>query len=178
MIIVFLVIFSFVLMFFMLKEKFTDVLGAQSSIDCLKFPSSPACKPVPSIPTTKEFDTCVPADGIWTQTGSKLLSPCCQPPKYSVSKTMKTCEDNLDTSNVMDNCIKVCCDNAESEARNYDASWYPMAKCACSLWCNNQDVVHFKKYGTATHYITGDIAEAKTSDAANFIGSNTISGYV
>ena len=44
MIIVFLVIFSFVLMFFMLKEKFTDVLGAQSSIDCLKFPSSPLMK--------------------------------------------------------------------------------------------------------------------------------------
>jgi hypothetical protein len=45
-----------------------------------------------------------------------------------------------------------------------------MARCACSLWCYNQDVPHFKKYGTAVHYISGDLAEARTSDSGDFIG--------
>ena len=165
------------------------LMTAESSVNCQQTPNAPACKPTPSVnPVSTSLDTCEPTDGQWsipgTQGGrSKLNTPCCQPPDYKLAKTAsvfgqsvqyKTCDDNLDMNNAIEKCVANCCSDANSEANNYDASWYPMARCACSLWCYNQNVPHFKKYGTAVHYITGDIAEAQTSDSGAFIGG---SGY-
>jgi hypothetical protein len=133
--------------------------------------------------------SCVPEDGRWSIPNSdelgrsKLNSKCCQPPDYKLGneKNYKTCNDILNINNPIEKCINDCCKFVESEEKKgdlsqYDSSWFPMAKCACSLWCNNQDVIHFKKYGTAVHYISGDIAEAQTSDTGNFIGVNDFSG--
>ncbi len=155
-----------------------------SSVDCKKFPDDPACKPPPPVsPVDTGLKTCVPSDGQWSTRGtglqgrSTLASPCCQPPKYELAKAnvkgvdYKTCDDNLDKTNAIEACVAHCCSFAASQANNYDTSWYPMARCACSLWCYNQDVPHFAKYGTAVHYISGDIAEATTSDDPDFIGS-------
>jgi hypothetical protein len=94
----------------------------------------------------------------------------------SQGASIKTCDDVLDDNDPLQKCVQDCCNYAIGEANNYDVSWYPMARCACSLWCYNQDVVHFKKYGTAIHYITGDIAEAETSDQPGFIGSGSVTG--
>lgn len=152
------------------------IYTAESSVDCSKFPDSPACQDTPDVdPTSTELDTCNPSDGKWSIAGtgaqgrSTLNSPCCQPPKYAVAKDYKTCDSNLGDGSI-DKCIKTCCQFVTSEANNYDASWYPMARCACSMWCNNQHVPHFAKYGTAVHYISGDLAEAKTGDSSDFIG--------
>lgn len=166
-------------------ERFISVpytSPGSSSIDCDVYPDSPGCTgPPPVSPVGTDLSTCTPANGVWSIPGanmaiSKLNSPCCQPPSYSVAKNMKTCDDDLDTSDPIQKCIKDCCDNAATEANNYDVSWYPMSRCACSLWCYNQSVPHFKKYGTAIHYISGDIAEAQTSDVGGFIGSGDFSG--
>ena len=134
--------------------------------------------------TDGPIQTCSPSDGQWSSIGtgdqgrSTLLSPCCQPPMYQLAddKQYKTCTSIFDPNNPIDTCIAHCCDYVNSEEKKgplsqYDTSWFPMARCACSLWCNNQDVPHFRKYGTAVHYISGDIAEASTSDLADFIGS-------
>ena len=168
-------------------EQFKSILynsPGSSSVDCVEFPDSPACTgPPPVNPVSTDLTTCTPSDGVWSSTGtgsdmgrSTLLSPCCQPTDFSLAKGMKTCDDTLDVSDPIQLCVQNCCANADNEANNYDASWYPMARCACSLWCYNQDIPHFKKYGTAVHYITGDIAEATTGDEPNFIGSGTFSG--
>lgn len=147
-----------------------------SNVNCDKFPDAPACKPTPNIPPTPtDLNTCMPDDGRWSIPGkygerSTLNTPCCQAPDYKLAKNYKTCDDVLNPNDPIDKCIINCCQNADAEANNYDSSWYPMAKCACSLWCNNQKVPHFKKYGTAVHYITGDLAEAQTSDSGDFIG--------
>lgn len=149
----------------------------KSSVDCDKFPDDPACTTPVAPPVDASLSTCVPADGQWSipDVGkfgrSKLNSPCCQPPDFKVSSSYKTCDDKLDINNPIQQCIATCCANATAEAANYDTSWYPMARCACSLWCYNRTVPHFRKYGTAVHYITGDIAEAKTGDEPDFIGS-------
>lgn len=152
----------------------------ESSVDCTATPEAPACQsrsPPPAISTTLE--TCTPSDGVWStpETGqsgrSTLKSPCCDPNTgYKLATNYKTCDDKLDPSNQIESCIQKCCANANAEANNYDSSWFPMARCACSLWCYNKDVIHFKKYGTAVHYITGDLAEAKTSDSGDFIGGS------
>lgn len=164
------------------QPSMADLLTAESSVDCSKTPEAPACQPLPPVdPVGKELATCAPADGQWSTPGtgaqgrSTLNSPCCQPPDYKVAKNYKTCDDQLDPNNPLDKCIAECCANAATEANSYDTSWYPMARCACSLWCHNKDVPHFKKYGTAVHYITGDLGEAKTSDSGDFIGGG--SGY-
>ena len=159
---------------------------AKSSVDCTLFPESPACQPRPPVgPVEAGIESCAPADGGWSTPGtgpqgrSTLASKCCQPPDYQLGKekTYKTCDDALDMSVPVERCVADCCINADIEANNYDASWYPMARCACSLWCYNQNVSHFRKYGTAVHYITGDLAEAHTSDTGDFIGSGvTFSG--
>lgn len=153
---------------------------------CDQFPDSPNCRPPPPVnPTPIGIDTCVPPDGMWSTPGtgiggrSSLASPCCQPPTYQLGKEQdyKTCSDNLDLSNPTEKCVAECCANASVEANNYDPSWYPMARCACSLWCYNQQEPHFRKYGTAVHYITGDLAEAQTSDSRNFIGGGDGGGW-
>jgi hypothetical protein len=122
------------------------LLTAESSLDCGKFPDAPGCQPLPPVrPVPKELTTCAPVDGQWSIPGvgaqgrSKLNSPCCQEPDFEVAKNYKTCDDSLDMSNPIDKCIANCCANADSEANNYDVSWYPMARCACSLWCHNSD---------------------------------------
>lgn len=159
--------------------------GAESSVNCEQNPDAPACQPLPDVdPTAKDLASCTPSNGQWSIPGagvggrSKLNSPCCQPPSYELGKDKpyKTCDDALDTSDPIQRCVANCCANADSEANNYDPSWYPMARCACSMWCYNQQVPHFKKYGTAVHYITGDLAEAKTSDDGSFIGGGNFSG--
>lgn len=156
----------------------SDLLTAESSLDCGKTPNAPGCQPVPDVGPTPKITTCVPDNGQWSTPGtgaqgrSTLNSPCCQPPDYATGN-YKSCDDELDLANPIDQCISDCCGNAIAEANNYDVSWYPMAKCGCSLWCNNQNVTHFKKYGTAVHYITGDLAEAKTSDSNDFIGGGS-----
>lgn len=155
-----------------------------SSVNCALFPDSPACKPLPSpqpIPTN--LNTCQPENNEWTKFVDgrvTLNSPCCDPNTgYQLAKTAtvfgqevpyKTCDDKLDPDNPLEQCVATCCENANHEANNYDPSWYPLARCACSLWCYNQDNPHFKKYGTAVHYITGDLAEANTDDSGDFIG--------
>ena len=154
---------------------------AASSVNCEENPGAPACKPPPTpSPIAKGIQSCAPSDGQWSVPGgdggrSKLVSPCCQPPRYELGqeKPYKTCDDRLDSSNPIETCVANCCANAKNEANNYDPSWYPMARCACSMWCYNQDVPHFRKYGTAVHYITGDIAEAQTGDQPDFIGSGS-----
>ena len=152
---------------------------------CVQFPDSPNCRPPPPVaPTQTGLETCVPPGGMWSTPGtgiagrSSLASPCCQPPLYELGreKPYKTCNDNLSLSDPTEKCVAECCANAALEANNYDPSWYPMARCACSLWCYNQQVPHFKKYGTAVHYITGDLAEAQTSDSPNFIGAGDAQG--
>lgn len=177
-ILLFAVVLLVVVLFFASgPEAFGEhVFTAESSVDCEKFPDAPACQPTPDVaPTGTDLQTCAPSDGRWSIPGagaqgrSKLNSPCCQPPKYDIAKSYKTCDSDLGSS-AIDQCIKTCCQFADSEANNYDSSWYPMARCACSMWCNNQNVPHFAKYGTAVHYISGDLAEAKTSDSSDFIG--------
>nr|QBK87305.1 MAG: hypothetical protein LCMAC201_02150 [Marseillevirus LCMAC201] len=149
----------------------------KSSVDCSKFPDDPVCTAPPASPVDTSLSTCVPPDGQWSIPDadkfgrSKLKTPCCQPPDYKVASNYKTCDDTLNRNNPIEKCIATCCSNAASEAANYDTSWYPMARCACSLWCYNQNIPHFRKYGTAVHYITGDIAEAQTDDDPGFIGS-------
>jgi hypothetical protein len=157
------------------------VTAAQSSIDCVRFPDTPGCKGAPDVdPVKTDLFSCTPKDGKWSEPHSddlgrsRLLSPCCQPPDYKLATNYKTCDDNLNLDDHTEKCIAECCNNAAAEANNYDPSWYPMARCACSMWCYNKDVPHFKKYGTAVHYITGDLAEAQTSDSGDFIGG---SGY-
>lgn len=153
---------------------------SQSSLDCNTTPDAPGCQPPPAVdPTAKDLQSCAPSNGQWSIPGqglqgrSVLNSPCCQGPEYSLGKEKpyKTCDDDLDLSDPIQKCVSTCCANAANEARNYDPSWYPMARCGCSLWCYNQNVPHFRKYGTAVHYITGDLAEAKTGDDSSFIGS-------
>jgi hypothetical protein len=153
---------------------------AESSVDCKLFPKDPACKALPPVtPVDTGVQSCAPSDGQWSTTAngpggrSSLNSPCCQPPKYELGteQEYKTCDDKLDPTNKNEACVANCCANADNEANKYDASWYPMARCACSLWCYNQNVPHFSKFGTAVHYITGDIAEAQTGDKSDFIGS-------
>lgn len=162
------------------SEKLTDAEGT-SSLDCSKTPDAPGCQPDPVEPRiTTELATCTPSDGQWSVPGpdgrSQLNSPCCQPPRNDLAQDYKTCDDELNPNNAIEKCIQDCCGNADQEANNYDSSWYQMARCACSLWCYNKDVPHFRKYGTAVHYITGDIAEASTSDDSSFIGSGA-SGF-
>lgn len=124
-----------------------------------------------------KIQSCVPANGQWFKPGgtqgSILNSPCCQPPNYQLGneKPYKTCGDKLDPKVEAEKCVADCCSQVYNEQGNYAPSWAPMAKCACSLWCYNRNIPHFKKYGTAAHYITGDIAEAHTGDSGNFIGS-------
>lgn len=174
------------------NEQFSNkayTAPSSSSVDCALFPDSPACQPPPPVdPVDTSLSTCVPPDGVWStpmtgqQGRSTLNSPCCQPPNYELASIsskgtpMKTCDDKLDSSDPIQKCVQDCCNYAASEANNYDVSWYPMARCACSLWCFNQDVSHFKKYGTAVHYISGDIAEAETGDQPDFIGSGDFGG--
>ncbi len=169
------------------NEQFKDVrytAPGSSSVDCIEFPDSPVCQPPPNVdPVITDLTTCIPEDGVWSTGGgvadagrSKLQSPCCQPPNYKLSTNMKTCDDTLDSSDPTQKCIQDCCSFAANEANNYDVSWYPMARCACSLWCYNQKISHFKKYGTAVHYISGDIAEAQTGDEPRFIGAGDFSG--
>lgn len=178
----FILLLAFVLLIIVLfvapgAEAFgKHVFTSESSVDCAKFPDAPACQDTPDVdPTSTDLETCTPSNGVWSIAGegaqgrSKLNSPCCQPPNYSVAKNYKTCDSALGDS-AIDQCIKNCCKFTEAEANNYDASWYPMARCACSMWCNNQNVPHFAKYGTAVHYISGDLAEAKTGDSSDFIG--------
>lgn len=149
-----------------------------ANIDCSKNPDAPGCQNVPTPPDIRDSSlrTCTPMDGQWSipdadEFGrSKLNSPCCQPPNYELPESYKTCSDKVDINEPLGRCIANCCTYAESQAPNFDPSWYPMARCGCSMWCNNKDVPHFKKYGTAVHYITGDLAEARTSDSGNFIG--------
>lgn len=151
------------------------------------------CIPIPicdqgvcTTPTNKDLTTCAPSDGVWSTPDSdnlgrsKLRSPCCQPSDYKLPKNYKTCNDDLNINDPTEACIDRCCDYVDDQRLNYDVSWYPMAKCACSLWCYNQDVAHFNKWGTAQHYVTGDIAEARTKDTGDYIGGGRdgISGGV
>jgi len=158
---------------------------AASSVNCEQTPDAPACQPLPPVnPVEKGLESCAPADGQWSIPSSspggrsRLASQCCQPPKYELGKEKeyKTCDDKLDLTNKIEACVANCCADAENQANNYDSSWYPMARCACSLWCYNQDVPHFAKSGTAVHYISGDIAEAQTGDRPDYIGTGDFSG--
>jgi len=171
------------------REKF---VYKSDSRDCDKFPDDPACKPecttdsdcpsgfvclngICGKPSSTGLESCAPADGRWSiphqdQEGrSKLTSPCCQPPNYDLAKNYSTCDNVEDASPAVKACMQNCCAFAQDQARFYDDSWFPMARCGCSLWCHNKTVPHFSKWGTAQHYITGDIAEARTSDSPNFI---------
>lgn len=127
--------------------------------------------------TETELDTCAPSDGRWSIPGagsqgrSKLNSPCCNYPNYKLASDYKTCNNaSEETNEKKRRCLEQCCLFTNNQSGNYDSSWYPMAQCACSLWCNNPEVNHFRKYGTAIHYISGDLATAKTSDSGDFIG--------
>jgi hypothetical protein len=164
------------------QETLGDYVAYQvgPNVNCQKFPDAPECKPPPTPPPiNKGIATCAPPNGQWSipdadqQGRSQLASPCCQPPQYELGKekAYKTCDDKLNLTNKEEKCVSNCCAFANAQANNYDPSWYPMARCACSLWCYNQTVPHFAKYGTAVHYISGDIAEAHTSDSPDFIGS-------
>jgi len=146
---------------------------------CTQDQISQACAAAPPGPSNGALATCTPADGQWSAPGpdgrrSRLLSKCCQPPDFQLAtdKPYKTCGDKLDASDPAERCVQQCCMFADGQSDNYDATWYPMARCACSLWCYNQNVDHFKKYGTAVHYISGDLAEAQTSDSGDFIGGD------
>ncbi len=168
--------------------------GCGSSVDCTKFPDDPACKSLPpAAEVVHGIQSCAPSDGQWSIPSasgapggrSSLNSPCCSPPKYELGKEKeyKTCDDILDPTNPIEACVSNCCANIKNVAKagsldpanpsgkQMDASWYPMARCACSLWCYNQNVPHFGKSGTSWDYITGDIAEAQTGDRPDFIGS-------
>lgn len=156
-----------------------------TAVDCGKYPDAPSCKQTPDPGSVeKGIQSCAPSDGRWSiaaegaQGRSRLNSECCQPPKFELGqeKAYKTCDDSLNPNVPEEACVQNCCKNAANEANNYDASWYRMARCGCSLWCYNKDVPHFKKYGTAVHYITGDLATAKTDDSSDFIGSGDFSG--
>ena len=163
------------------------------SRDCDKFPDDPVCQVeckvnsdcpkgyvcqdnLCNIPSKTVLSSCAPSDGRWNipdqdaEGRSKLNSPCCQPPDYKLAQNYSTCDNYQDESNSsIRSCMQNCCAFATDQARFYDLSWYPMARCGCSLWCHNKTVPHFSKWGTAQHYITGDIAEARTNDAPNFI---------
>jgi hypothetical protein len=172
------VIFLVVLIFIVPSEKFSEVpyvYGSNYTSDS----SSP-----------QQLNTCAPADGNWSipnadeQGRSALNSPCCQPPDYKLASNYQTCANvkngTVDTNTPIGRCLQQCCGYVNKPLQGerkqggdnsqYDASWFPMAECACSLWCNNQDVPHFKKYGTAVHYISGDLAEAHTRDTGIFMG--------
>lgn len=173
----------------------TDTSSPTLNVDCSKTPNAPACQQQCSqdsdcqdpqlnvcvngkcvTPVNTGLLTCVPTDGQWSKPNvgkfsrSGLNSPCCQPPDYPLASSYTTC-DNIDdeTNPSIKKCLSDCCKYANNQANMMDPSWYSMARCGCSLWCNNAKVPHFSKYGTAVHYISGDIAEAQTSDSANFI---------
>lgn len=111
--------------------------------------------------------TCRPADGAWSRDG-RLAGPCCVPPDYKIyDPSYKDCSNfatELDKTKKA--CLENCCKFCKSQEKNYDPSWGPMCRCACSLCCNNADDPHFSKFGTCVHYISGDPAEAETPDSA------------
>jgi hypothetical protein len=124
--------------------------------------------------------TCTPRDGNWIKPGtgitsrSVLNSPCCNPPDYRLPENYKTCNNyESETNPQLKRCLETCCKYVNTQIGSYDQSWYPMARCACSLWCYNSKEPHFSKYGTAVHYISGDIAEAETPDTPDFINPVT-----
>jgi hypothetical protein len=138
-----------------------------------------------------ELETCTPADGNWIKPGtgitspSQLQSPCCNPPDYKLPESYKTCANYPTEKNPQINkCLDDCCSYVNSQTEfsstnpygSYDTSWFPMARCACSLWCYNSKVSHFRKYGTPIHYISGDIAEAETPDTEDYIDPVTGGG--
>lgn len=141
-----------------------------------------------SLYTTEENEpakTCIPANGQWSVPGgglqgrSVLNSPCCQPPDYQIlDPTYATCDNPNSNDPGVTGCLETCCKVVDNQAKNFDSSWYQMAKCGCSLYCNNQNVTHFNKYGTAVRYIFGEKAIAHTGDDADFIGSLSPSGGV
>jgi len=169
------------------KHKECAFRDKGSSVDCVKFPDAPACQKLPDIaPTITELQSCLPPNGeAWSiknagiQERSRLNSPCCQPPEYksdnpssrppgwkpySMATGNKTCDSNLDTSNDTDACLSKCCNYVNEQAPAMDSSWYALAKCGCSLYCNNKEYCHFKKYGSPINYLQGQLADAKTSD--------------
>lgn len=119
------------------------------------YPKCGGCKCCVKTP----LDTCEPDNGMWSVTDefgrSKLTSPCCQGEDgYSLPKGYKKCGDpTLNDRLPIDKCIIDCCGILSKDKTKYDSTWYPMSRCACSLWCYHQSVPHFARYGTATGYI-------------------------
>ena len=115
---------------------------------------------------------CAPKNGQWSIPGagaqgrSKLNSPCCQPPDYTIyDPSYRTCDTaDSETDPTIKACLKQACKYCELEKGNMDPSWYPMCKCGASLCCYNSNNPHFAKYETCVHYISGDLAEATTPD--------------
>lgn len=121
--------------------------------DNSNYPTCGSCKCCLKTP----ISTCAPSNGIWSMSDEYdrpvLNSPCCQPPNYDLPPGYKKCGDNLDLTNNTENCIDQCCKILASDKTKYDQSWYPMSRCACSMWCYHSTVPHFRKYGNPTGYI-------------------------
>jgi len=120
------------------------------------------------------IDSCTPENGIWTKDykwagRSVLNSPCCQPPDYSLPASYPSCDNPSAAPLDVQGCLSSCCAYASSQRRNFDRSWLPMARCGCSLWCMNRQIPHFRKYGSAVSYLSGEPSISQTDDYVDYI---------